>query len=52
MFQDFLLRKASSVELESLMSTSVSHPASALKAGETRVAVLKKILPFIGANLP
>lgn len=51
-FQDFLLRKASSGELESLVSTAVSHPDSALKAAKARRAVFKKLLPFIGTDLP
>lgn len=51
-FQDFLLRKASPGELKSLVSTAVSHPASALKAAKATKVVFKKILPFIGTDLP
>lgn len=38
-FQDLLLRKASPGELESLVSTAVSHPASALKAAKATKVV-------------
>jgi len=44
-FQEFLLRKASSVELGRLVSTPVTPLVFTPKAGHTRIIFLKQFYP-------